>query len=266
MLQKVRDGAEAHHEVISMRIYLTGRVCIEAGETVLDERHLVGRQGRLVFALLACEHHRAVSRDELAEELWPAALPPSWDRALSAIVSKLRSALTRVGLSGTTIVSSFGSYQLHLPPAVWIDLEAAAEALDQAESLLRDGKPRDAWAWALVAYHIAGRPCLVGEDGPWATLKRLELRDMLVRALDCLSEIYSRNGENSLAARRAEQALILEPFRETSYQRLMQAHAAAGNKAEALRVYERCRRLLAEELGVSPSSQTEAVYLDVLSS
>ncbi len=98
------------------------------------------------------------------------------------------------------------------------------------------------------------------------TLKRVELRDVLVRALDCLSEIYARNGEPALAARRAGQAVTLEPFRETSYQRLMRAHAAAGNWAEVLRVYERCRRLLAEELGVSPSSQTEAVYLDILRS
>jgi DNA-binding SARP family transcriptional activator len=67
-----------------------------------------------------------------------------------------------------------------------------------------------------------------------------------------------------MAARHAEQAVAVEPFRETGYQRLMRAHAAAGNRAEALRVYERCRCLLAEELGVSPSPQTEAVYLDIL--
>jgi DNA-binding SARP family transcriptional activator len=46
----------------------------------------------------------------------------------------------------------------------------------------------------------------------------------------------------------------------------MRAHAAAGNRADALRAYERCRCLLAEELGVSPSPQTEAVYLDILRS
>ena len=33
---------------------------------------------------------------------------------------------------------------------------------------------------------------------------------------------------------------------------------------EALRVYERCRRLLADELGAYPSPETEAVYLDLL--
>ena len=44
----------------------------------------------------------------------------------------------------------------------------------------------------------------------------------------------------------------------------MAAHAAAGNRAEALRVYERCRRLLAEELGAYPSPETESVYRQLL--
>jgi len=46
----------------------------------------------------------------------------------------------------------------------------------------------------------------------------------------------------------------------------MQAHAAAGDPAEALRVYERCRRFLADELGAYPSPESEAVYLGLLRS
>ncbi len=251
-------------ETLPLRIYLTGRVCIEADERLLDERDLIGKQGRLLFAYVASEHHRAVSRDELAEELWPEALPPSWERSLSAIISKLRTLLGNVGLPGSTLAGSFGSYQLHLPPDAWIDLEAAAEALDYAESSLRDGKPRQAWGWAQAAYHISRRPFLMGKEGAWATQKRAELRDMLVRAHDCLSEIFIFSGELAFAAKHAEQAVTLEPFRETSYQLLMRAHAAAGNRAQALRVYQRCRNLLTEELGVPPSPQTEAVYLDIL--
>src|SRR2546423_8356459 len=44
----------------------------------------------------------------------------------------------------------------------------------------------------------------------------------------------------------------------------MEAHAAAGNRAEALRVYERCRRLLADELGTYPSPETESIYRRLL--
>jgi DNA-binding SARP family transcriptional activator len=44
----------------------------------------------------------------------------------------------------------------------------------------------------------------------------------------------------------------------------MRLHAKVGNNAEALRVFEQCRRLLRKELGASPSPQTEAVFLTIL--
>ena len=248
-----------------LRIYLTGRVIVEDNGTILlDERRLMGRQGRLVFAHLAYEHLRAVSRDELAEELWPGKAPPSWERSLSALISKLRALLA--GLPGVALNGSFGHYQLSLPADAWIDVDAATEAIDHAESALRAGQPREAWGWAQVAYQISRRSFLMGEEGPWVSLKRSGLRDVLVRAHECLSEPSVWHTEPEYAVKHARETVALEPFRETGYQLLMQAHAAVGNRAEALRVYERCRNLLSEELGVSPSSQTEAVYLGILRS
>ncbi len=46
----------------------------------------------------------------------------------------------------------------------------------------------------------------------------------------------------------------------------MRAHATAGNRAEALRVYAACRRLFRDELGAEPSETTSAVFLEVLRS
>jgi DNA-binding SARP family transcriptional activator len=250
-----------------LRIYLTGRVLVEDnGEILLDERHFMGRQGRLTFAYLAYERFRAVSRDELAEELWPGAVPPSWERSLSALISKLRALLAGAALPGVTLNGSFGHYQLSLPADVWIDIEAATGAIDRAESALRAVQPQEARGWALVAYQISRRTFLMGEEGSWVTAKRFELRDVLVRAHECLSEPSIWHTEPEYAVKHAREAVALEPFRETAYQLLMRAHAAVGNRAEALRTYERCRNLLSEELGVSPSSQTEAVYLDILRS
>jgi DNA-binding SARP family transcriptional activator len=64
----------------------------------------------------------------------------------------------------------------------------------------------------------------------------------------------------------ARELTHLEPLRERGYQLLMRAHAAAGNRAEALWTYEQCRRLLVEELGVDPSAATKAVHLEILQS
>ena len=73
-----------------------------------------------------------------------------------------------------------------------------------------------------------------------------------------------RSGDTAGAANYAEETIALEPYRETGYRQLMSAHAAAGNRAEALRVYERCRQLLAAELGTYPSPETESIYRELL--
>jgi hypothetical protein len=109
-----------------LRIYLTSRVLVEeSGTVLLDERRLMGRQGRLAFAYLVGEHLRAVSRDELAEELWLGAVPPSWERSLSALISKLRALLASAGIPDVTLTGSFGYYQLLLPADVWIDVSGS---------------------------------------------------------------------------------------------------------------------------------------------
>ena len=107
---------------------------------------------------------------------------------------------------------------------------------------------------------------LSAETGEWATQKREQLSTLHVRACECLAESYILNDEASTAVDVASQAVAAQPYRETAYQWLMRAHAAAGNRAEALRVYEDCRRLVRDQLGVTPSADTEKVYLDILRS
>jgi DNA-binding SARP family transcriptional activator len=60
------------------------------------------------------------------------------------------------------------------------------------------------------------------------------------------------------------QAVTIEPLREAGWRRLMALHAENGDRASALRVYERCRKTLAEELGVRPAPETEARYTELL--
>jgi DNA-binding SARP family transcriptional activator len=45
----------------------------------------------------------------------------------------------------------------------------------------------------------------------------------------------------------------LEPLRESAHSTLIEMHLAEGNRSEAWRQFQRCRRLLREELGVEPS-------------
>jgi SARP family transcriptional regulator, regulator of embCAB operon len=248
-----------------LRVYLTGEVQVEHGTRLLRESQLPGRQGRLAFAYLAAERERAVSQAELAELLWPEAVPASWTVAISAIVSKLRSRLAGAGLSRSEVlVQAFGCYQLRLPEGAWVDLEAAASALHEAEGALLVDSAKAAYGPALIATIISRRPFLPGEESPWAERRRVELADTLVRSLECLSHASAANGELALALAHAREVVRIEPFRESGYRLLMSLLRASGERAEAVRVYEQCRSILAEELGVSPSSETAALHRQLL--
>lgn len=215
---------------------------------------------------LVANRSRPVGRDELVDVIWPEQPPPGVDAALSAILSKLRVVLKKAGWlpSEATIDVRSGSIGIRFPPQTWVDIEAAASAIDEAEGALRTGHCAKAWGCANVVISITRRPFIPDYEAGWIETRRVMLRTCLTRGLECLAAVSQLTGELPLAIQHTTEVLKLEPFREIAYQQLMRLHATMGNHAEALRVFEQCRRLLREELGASPSPQTEAVFLKIL--
>lgn len=223
------------------------------------EDALPGRQGRLLFAYLVVNRHRSVDRDELAEALWRDPDPAAVEARLNPLLSKMRRAVGSTALDGRSTV------RLHLDDA-WVDLEAAAAAIHRAESCVAQGDWTGAWGPALTALFVSERGFLPGEDAPWIESVRHELAETQVRALECYAATGLNLGGTELAAsvRAGRQLTRLAPLRESGYRYLMRALAAKGNVAEALTVYgELCDRLR-EQLGVSPSTASRAVYESLL--
>ncbi|TMM10349.1 MAG: hypothetical protein E6F98_12875, partial [Actinobacteria bacterium] len=246
---------------LRLKVFLTGRVAAEANGHVLDEARFPGRQGRLLFVYLVAARSRPVPRDELADAIWGESPPATWEKALTVIASKLRGLVAEDGI---TLTNAFGCYRLDLPEGTWVDLFAAAGDAQDAEEALAAGELDQARAAAESAESLARRPFLSGEEGTWVEQKRRDLADIRERALSVLADACLRSGATREAAKWAEELIALSPFREAGYRRLMEAHVAAGNRAEALRVYEQCRQLLAEELGAYPSPETDSIYRALL--
>ncbi len=249
----------------ALKIYLAGGIAVEAaGEVLLDERPFRSRQEKLTFVYLVCQRG-SVTRDQLADVLWPEEKPLAWKTGLSAILSRLKRLLSEAGLdqAGISLASS-GQLQLVLPAGAWVDVEEAASALDHAEGALRLGRPADAFGPAIIASSIARRPFLAADSTAWAAQQRARLQRQLVRALECLAQVWLANADPALAVESAAEAASIDPCRESSARLLMLAHAASGNRAEAIRSYHRLRDMLSESLGIGPSAETEAVFLKIL--
>jgi DNA-binding SARP family transcriptional activator len=231
--------------LVRAKVQLCGRLVVVIDGERAEDR-LPGRQGRVLFAFLVVHRHRTLTRAQLVDALWP----EGQDGGLAPLLSKLRR------------VVPLSECRVMLPAGVWVDIEAAAEAVHRAESAIAQGNFHDAWGPAQVAMFVAGRPFLPDADLPWVSDVRRTLEDLHLRAM----ETYARaglgiGGAELQAAVRVGRALIArEPYRESGYRLLMEALAREGNKAEALRIYENLRRRLRDDLGVAPSAQSQELH------
>ena len=238
------------------RLFLTGGLRMEGPGGSFSEVDLPGRQGRIAFTALALER-QPIAHDRLAGIVWDDTPPTQWKSALAAVVSKIRSLITRTGLDGPAlVVSTGGTYAFVPPPETWVDLENAYRRLDRAEGALRHGDHEVAVGDATVASAILRRPLLAGEDGLWLDEVRRRQADALYRTFIALGTAWNGIGDHQLASVMAESAVALDPYREIGHRLVMDAERARGDSGAALRAFRRCERILAEEMGVPPSAET----------
>ncbi len=83
---------------------------------------------------------------------------------------------------------------------------------------------------------------------------------VVARARLALAEAALAGGDNGAAVAAAGAVLDADPYDEAARRALMRARTAAGRPGSALAAYIRVRERLAEDLGVPPTEETEALH------
>jgi tetratricopeptide (TPR) repeat protein len=97
----------------------------------------------------------------------------------------------------------------------------------------------------------------------WQLLQTEALRRDLGWALEKLIHIHENHNDLIQAIAYAQRWVRLDPLHEPAQRRLIALYARNGQRAEAHRQYQVCRRLLAEELGVEPQPETRQLYEEI---
>ena len=94
----------------------------------------------------------------------------------------------------------------------------------------------------------------------WLLLQRERFQRLALNALHRLVESYTLQGEYERALGYAWRQVEMDPLREGAHRQLMRLLAYARRASEALAQYESLCRVLTEELGTKPLSETAQLY------
>lgn len=219
------------------------------------ETHHVGRTQELLTYLLW--HSEGRTKDQVGAALWPDASPAQVRNLFHVTLHRLRKALC----CPDWIVKEGERYRL-APGLRWTFDAARFE--EEASAALREldaGSPDDAadrLAEALTLYR--GDFLESEEAGEWHLDPRSRLEELYLAGLRGLGEARLAEGRNAEAAEAFRRLLARDELAEEHHRRLMVSLARAGDRASALRHYERLVEVLARELDVEPEPETVALH------
>lgn len=99
---------------------------------------------------------------------------------------------------------------------------------------------------------------------PWSSSRRDLLHNSVLRNLMRAGRYHESSGNWEKALEFYKRGIETDSLAESFYQRTMICHNELGHRAEAVKTYQNCCRLLQMHLGISPSQATESLYASII--
>lgn len=219
-------------------------------------RFRASKNGSLL-AFLALRRGQPIPRDTLVEEFWPGAAIEDGRNSFRVALNSLRRQLEPAGVMPGSVLQT-SRIHVGLNPDAYTTDVAEFEGLIRTASA--DTTPTDKALAALrAAVDLYQGDFMADWGDDWIEAERVRLAEMHLAALNRLVRacVDARQYDQALAF--ARRAVAADPLHERWHRTLMRLHIAMGNPASALRQMDEMRRILAAELGMAPSAQSEAL-------
>jgi DNA-binding SARP family transcriptional activator len=228
-----------------LRIAVLGPMTVSLGGVPVT---IASRKARALLGYLALREGTAVSRGLLPGLLWGERAENQARGSLRQTLSGLRAVL---GPAGDALVATRETLAW-TAGAAWIDAR-------EAEAGANSGDPDALIAAAerLRGELFVGLAVAVPGFENWLAAERERFRRLACDVHSRLMQAAEQAGRPEETVAHGLRLLALDPLQETVHRTLMRLFAAQGRHDAALSQYERCRRELSQQLGVSPEPETE---------
>jgi DNA-binding SARP family transcriptional activator len=248
-----------------IKVYTLGRFDLLRDDEPIRYSRKIKQKPLSMLKALVVLGRRDVKEEHLDDLLWPDAEGDAAHSAFTTTLSRLRQMLGineaikyREGL--VTLNSRY----------CWVDAWAFEHLINRAEALWKESQSEDKIRVALrlsqKAIDIYKGKFLPSDEGHfWTASYRERLLNKFLHIVSRLGSYLQQRGQWEQAVECYQRALEVDDLSEDFYQNLMVCYQQLGQHAEAIGVYNRCRKILSATLGIEPSPKTETIYKAILS-
>lgn len=220
---------------------------------------------RALFAYLVVENEQTHSREDLAGLLWPDTSETSGRKNLRQALMTMRLALQDVDPSHPLFTVNREIIQFNLSADFFVDILGISNLIKQSaehnHQSIETCQP--CYERYQKAANLYKGDFLSGFSIPdslpfeeWLMFTREKFRLQAIELLGILVSTSETKRDHENAIQFSRRRLILDPWNEDAYRALMRSLSRMGQRTAALVEYERCKRILWDDLAISPSRET----------
>ncbi|MBG6225475.1 DNA-binding SARP family transcriptional activator/ActR/RegA family two-component response regulator [Arthrobacter sp. CAN_A2] len=252
--------ARADADMSKLDISILGPLTVRRGGIELNAGDIGGPKPRQVLEILLLNFGSAVPKTRIMDLLWgdkqPAAALPTLESYVSVLRRGLQPGAGRTGPLRTVA----GGYVIERS-LVDLDLDRFEALTSHAEA----APPHAALELFVGALDLASAPLFGDEVLPaWAEDERILHAERVRLARIIAAEKALLVGEEGRAITWSEMAVKEDPLDERAWKALILGLEGNGEATAALRAFERCRRVLLDELGCGPSAPLKEAHARLL--
>ena len=238
-----------------LKIYTLGKFELLKDEKPIQFSGKVQKKPLEMLKVLVAFGGKNIGEEQIADLLWPEA---DGDAAYSAFTTNL-SRLRHLLGNERVIRVQHGrmTFDAH---SCWVDAFAFERMVSETEKLWKE-KPGEIVGTAQKALNLYQGHFLASEGDPfWAVSYRERLRDKYLRLVTKIGDHRKKSEQWEEALNCFLTGLEVDPLVEEFYQQVMVCYEKLDQRTRAIEVYQRCKRVLASNLGCDPSPKTKAIY------
>jgi DNA-binding SARP family transcriptional activator len=243
-----------------LKIQLLGGFQLTDNESPVTNFNSPRLQEFLTFILL--HRHTTQSRQRIAFLFWSDTSDRQARTNLRQLLHNLRSSLPS---SDRYLITEEGTIGWNPEASFQLDVAQFEEALEAVQAAQAGADQNVLYEQLKKTISLYTGPLLPDCYDDWLLKERQQLEKSYGWALEKLVQILEERRDYQTAILKAEQLLVIDPLNEKTYRKLMNLHALSGDLANAASVYNQCREILQNELGIPPAPETEKAYQRLLS-